>query len=432
MQIENLKKIMDRPIGLIELGHNLEIETVTEIFIRINSAGVPLNQADFAMSKIASNESLGGITLRKSIDYFCHLVRAPEFFDLIKNGDQEFAKTEVFQKISWLKNENEDLYEPSYSDMLRVAFTSEFNRGKLADLVSLLSGRNFETREFEEQIARDSFSKLGEGVEKFVNETNFKRFLMVIKSAGFSSPDLIRSTNAVNFAYVLFLKLKSQGYNPSEIEKYVRKWFVMSLLTERYSASPESQFDYDLRNISTRGFKEVFGEIEAGDLSEAFWENTFLQNLRTPVASSPYFNLFLAAQVKFNDKGFLSRDITVQDMIAQRGDIHHIFPREYLKMKGFRREEYNQVANYVYAQSEINIKVGKKSPKEYFSDVLKQCSGGELIYGGINDMDVLKKNLKNNCVPEEVFTMEAADYRSFLEKRRLLMSKKIKEYYISL
>lgn len=331
--IENLKKIMDRPIGLIELGHNLEIETVTEIFIRINSAGVPLNQADFAMSKIASNESLGGITLRKSIDYFCHLVRAPEFFDLIKNGDQEFAKTEVFQKISWLKNENEDLYEPSYSDMLRVAFTSEFNRGKLADLVSLLSGRNFETREFEEQIARDSFSKLGEGVEKFVNETNFKRFLMVIKSAGFSSPDLIRSTNAVNFAYVLFLKLKSQGYNPSEIEKYVRKWFVMSLLTERYSASPESQFDYDVRNISTRGFKEVFGEIEAGDLSEAFWENTFLQNLRTPVASSPYFNLFLAAQVKFNDKGFLSRDITVQDMIAQRGDIHHIFPREYLKMK---------------------------------------------------------------------------------------------------
>jgi hypothetical protein len=30
--------------------------------------------------------------------------------------------------------------------MLRVAFTAEFGRGKLADLVALLSGRNFETR----------------------------------------------------------------------------------------------------------------------------------------------------------------------------------------------------------------------------------------------------------------------------------------------
>lgn len=430
--IESLKKIMDRPIGLIELGHNLEIETVTEIFIRINSAGVPLNQADFAMSKIAANESLGGINLRKSIDYFCHLVRAPEFFDLIKNGDQEFAKTEVFQSIAWLKDENENLYDPSYSDMLRVAFTSEFNRGKLADLVSLLSGRNFETREFEEQIARESFTKLGEGVSKFVNETNFKRFLMIIKSAGFSSPDLIRSTNAVNFAYILFLKLKSQGINPSEIEQYVRKWFVMSILTERYSSSPESQFDFDIRNISTRDFEAFFTEIEAGELSEAFWNSTLLQNLRTPVASSPYFNVFLAAQVKLNHKGFLSRDITVQDMIAQRGDIHHIFPREYLKMNGFKREEYNQIANYVYAQQEINIKIGKKSPKEYFLEVLKQCSAGELVYGGICDMGLLKKNLEDNCVPEEVSNMEASNYRSFLEKRRVLMGRKIKEYYNAL
>ena len=31
--------------------------------------------------------------------------------------------------------------------MLRVAFTYEFGRGKLQDLVALLSGRNFETKE---------------------------------------------------------------------------------------------------------------------------------------------------------------------------------------------------------------------------------------------------------------------------------------------
>jgi len=62
--------------------------------------------------------------------------------------------------MAWLRNENDDLYDPSYTDMLRVAFTSEFKRGKLQDLVALLSGRNFETRDYEESIAEASFKKL--------------------------------------------------------------------------------------------------------------------------------------------------------------------------------------------------------------------------------------------------------------------------------
>ena len=77
--LESLKGIVNNPIGLIELNSNLDIETVTEIFIRINSAGVVLSQADFAMSKIAVNETYGENALRKAIDYFCHLAVAPEF-----------------------------------------------------------------------------------------------------------------------------------------------------------------------------------------------------------------------------------------------------------------------------------------------------------------------------------------------------------------
>ncbi len=66
----NLINITKKPIGMIELASDLDIETVTEIFIRINSKGVVLSQADFAMSKIASNTEYGGNELRKAIDYF--------------------------------------------------------------------------------------------------------------------------------------------------------------------------------------------------------------------------------------------------------------------------------------------------------------------------------------------------------------------------
>jgi hypothetical protein len=430
--INNLFNLTKKQIGLIDLAGDLDIETVTEIFIRINSKGVVLSQADFAMSKIAANDNYGGQELRKAIDYFSHLAVAPEFYQFIKDNDADFAKTDYFQKMAWLRSENEDLYDPSYTDVLRVAFTSQFNRGKLSDLVSLLSGRNFETRTFEEHIAKESFEKLSTGIGQFINETNFKRFIMIIKSAGFISPKLIRAQNALNFAYILFLKLREKGENPAKIEKYVRRWFVLSLLTGRYSGSAESSIDYDSKQIANKPFDQFLQEVEEADLSDAFWNASLVQSLDSSVSSSPYFLVYLASQAKANDKGFLSKEITVGDLITYRGDIHHIFPRDFLKKNGMERGKYNQIANYVYMQQEVNIAVGNKAPDAYFSEVLEQCHGGALKYGGISSLDELHENLKSNCVPESIFTMTLDHYDEFLKERRKLMAEKMKEYYFSL
>jgi hypothetical protein len=144
--LQRLLKIVNNSVGLIELAEDLDIETVTEIFIRVNSAGAELSQADFAMSKIAVNETYGGNTLRKAIEYFCHLAISPDFYSHIEKNDPEFVRSEFLPKMAWLKDVNDDLYDPTYTDMLRVAFTSEFGRGKLQDLVALLSGRNFATK----------------------------------------------------------------------------------------------------------------------------------------------------------------------------------------------------------------------------------------------------------------------------------------------
>lgn len=290
--IELLRGIVNNHIGLIELNSDLDIDTVTEIFIRINSQGAVLSQADFAMSKIAANETYNGNDLRKSIDYFCHLAVAPDFYKQIEDIDKEFVHTDYFRTMGWLKDENDDLYDPSYTDMLRVAFTSGFKRGRLQDLVALLSGRNFETREFEEDIVELSFKKLKEGIMKFMNETNFKRFLMIIRSAGFIDKSMIRSQNALNFAYIVFLTLREQKMEASKIESFVRRWYVMSVLTGRYSSSPESAFDYDIKRIDSSGVEQHLSNIEQADLSDAFWDAGLPQQMYTPVASSPYFKIF--------------------------------------------------------------------------------------------------------------------------------------------
>ncbi len=426
--LESLKGIVNNPIGLIELNSNLDIETVTEIFIRINSAGSVLSQADFAMSKISVNEAYGGNNLRKAIDYFCHLAIAPEFYQQLQEVDEDFTRTDYFSRMSWLKSENDDLYDPSYTDMLRVAFTSKFKRGRLQDLVALLSGRNFETREFEEEISERSFNLLKTGVMDFMNENNFKKFIMILRSAGFIDSSMIRSQNSINFAYIMYLTLREMNCDQAEIESLVRKWFVLSILTSRYSGSPESTFDYDIRRIHENG-KSYIQSVFSAELSDAFWEVGLPQQMNTSVASSPSFNVYLAAQVKLKDKGFLSRDICVEDLVSLKGDVHHIFPREYLKKRGFTKGKYNQIANYAMTQSEINIAISSKPPSQYLTEALDQCNGGGLKYGGITRKDEMLENWKMNCIPENIVNMTIDDYEEFLEERRYLMAQKIKMYF---
>lgn len=431
-RLDKLCDITKKQIGLIELAADLDIETVTEIFIRINSKGVVLSQADFAMSKIAANEEFAGNTLRKAIDYFCHMAIAPEFYSQIESKDKAFVETDYFKAMRWLRHENDDLYDPSYSDMLRVAFTSKFNRGRLADLVALLSGRNFDTKNFEKEIEETSFKTLSKGVMEFINETHFKRFLMIIRSAGFVDQSMIGSTNALNFAYIVYLKLKRDLGNNPNIESWVRRWFVMSLLTGRYSGSPESMFDKDIKDIHNRPFTDVLSEIESAELSEAFWQFRLPQNLDTASTNSTAIKVFWAAQANQGDKGFLSKEITVRDMLTHHGDIHHIFPSNYLKKLGLPKQKYNQVANFVYVQQEVNIRISDTPPAEYMATVFKQCETGEAIYGGIVDIDSLKANLNANCLPENLENYTFDGFERFLEARRQKMAEKIKKYYQAL
>jgi len=430
--LERLRKITNNHVGVIELDEALDIETVTEIFIRVNSAGAELSQADFAMSKIAANETYGGNMLRKAIDYFCHLAIAPDFYSRIEKGDVEFARSEFFSKMAWLKDVNDDIYDPSYTDMLRVAFTSEFGRGKLQDLVALLSGRNFETKQYEETIAKESFERLKKGIITFMNKTHHDRLFMILRSAGFVTRGLIGGQNTVNFAYILYLRAKAEGVPADDIEHLVRQWFVMTMLTGRYSGTPESEFDQDIRQVETHGVASYVPSVIAAELSESFWTSLLPQQLETSSIVSPYFLVYQAAHVKLKDKGFLSRDITVHDLLMNRSDVHHLFPRKYLKEQGLQRGQYNQIANYALAQSEINIAIGAKAPKIYFSELEEQCKKGKKRYGGIVDMDELKENLAEHAIPQEIFSTLADNYDAFLRERRKLMAAKIKTYFDTL
>jgi len=428
--VNKLKGIANRQIGVIELDHTLEIDEVTEIFIRINSKGTALSQSDFVMSKMAADVEHGGNTLRKTVDYFCHLATKPEFFPQMLR-DKDFQETPFAGKIKWLANDYENIYDPDYNDMLRVSFMHQFRRAKLADLVSLLSGRDFETKEFRDDIVESSYNKLSEGIQNFINEYHFKEFIKAIRGAGFISTKLLNSKMTLNFAYTLYWILLSDRSIPNEqVKRYVQKWFVLSTLTARYIGSPESVMDRDMRTIAEKGFINFLTEVEASALSDTFWTVTLPQNLETSSINTPAFNTFIAAQVRLNYSSLLWDGEKVADLITISGDVHHIFPRAYLKANGVdNKTKYNQVANYIYLTPPVNKAISDNAPYIYFTQAKNQCQTKELVVGNICDEALLVTNLAENCIPENIAEMDVSSYDSFLIERRKLMAKLIEKYY---
>lgn len=427
-----LKGIETTQIGVIELSEKLDIDVVTDIFIRINSKGTPLSQGDFVMSKMAADEIHGGNTLRKIIDYFAHLAVVPTYYEYIKKNDSNFAATPYLQKLAWLADDKETVYDPGCDDIIRVAFMHKLKRAKLSNLVQLLTGRDFETREFKEEIVEDSFKSMYDGVLNVISQHNFTQFMIAIKSAGFISNKMVTSNMALDFAYTIHLLLQDSDVPVAERKRIVQKWYVLSVLTGRYSSSPESAFARDIRQISEQGIPTMLKSIEDAILSENFWNVAVPQDLTMTSTNNPTYLVYLAAQVYFNDISLLSTNITVRELINLGGDVHHVFPKQYLINNKFAKNQYNQDANYAYLDRPVNESIGKKAPKEYFNIALNQCQTKIAECGSIIDEAQLYRNLEANSIPEDVFNMEHQDYSSFLEKRRLLMAKKIRKYYESL
>lgn len=428
--VSELKGIANRQIGVIELDHSLDIDEVTEIFIRINSKGTALSQSDFVMSKMAADIEHGGNMMRKTVDYFCHLAAKPEFYSRMIH-DNEFQASPYANKIKWLANDHDDIYDPDYGDMLRVSFMHQFRRGKLADLVSLLSGRDFVTKEYRDDIVESSYQKLEKGIQNFINEYNFDQFIIAIKGAGFISNKLLNSAMTLDFAYTLYLMLLDDPTIPNaQIKRYVQKWFVMSTLTSRYIGSPETVMDRDMRSIAEKGFLNFMADIEASSLSDTFWTITLPQNLETSSVNSPAFNTFIAAQINLNCNSMLMNGTKISDLITISGDVHHIFPRAYLKSNGVDSKiKYNQVANYIYLDTQVNKAISDDAPCIYFAKAKQQCISKNILLGNISDPEILKSNLAENCIPDNIDAMDVTCYDDFLLERRKLMADLIKRYY---
>lgn len=431
--ISKLKDIAANEVGVVELSFLLDIDVVTEIFIRINSQGKPLNQEDFAMSKISVNEEQGGDLLQKAIDHFCHLCLTPEDADGLLKRDPEFTASEYGRAVSWICEFKQNLYVPSYSDVLKTAFAYKFGKIKIAELVNLLSGKDPETKEISQTFARESFETIKAGIMDYMAEDHFKTFIHILQEGGFVRDKMLGSKALLNGTYSIFLMMCEEGISGTKLRNNTLKWYLFASLTGRYQNGIDSVVAKDFKEIREQGFDSYFASLSKIMENRNFWKETVPEKLKTTMIRSSSYAAYLAAMVWLEEDSLFSHRKKMKDLILENVENSQLFPRVYLEKHGIHAKElYGQVANCIYMDKEVKAALKRKPPVEYLEKMFAQPDDQVKVGKDIFTKDEILDFLKANAIPGETGDMGVEDFEEFLADRRRLMAEKIQHYYLSL
>ncbi|MBN2415246.1 DUF262 domain-containing protein [bacterium] len=403
--ISKLQQLMTFPFTALELSAGITEEDVADVFVRINSKGTPLNQADFILTLMSVFWDEG----RTELERFCAEARKPS-----KDGPSPYNH----------------FIHPDPDQLLRVSVGLGFKRARLKYVYSILRGKDLETEKFSDERRIQQFNVLKKAQKRALNIQYWHDFMNCIRLAGFRSMRMFSSQNNLLFSYILYLIGKTEYHiDEFRLRQVIARWFFMSSLTGRFTGSPESDMEFDLAKFRQVKDGEQFIAIleKACDLAmtDDFWTITLPNDLATSSSRSPSLFAFHAAQILL-DANVLFSKLKISDLAdpttkAYRGSLerHHLFPKAYLRKLGISElRDTNQIANFALVEWGDNVDIGDKSPKEYMSTIKKRFSKSEL-----------EKMYKAHALPEK---WEKLEYSEFLEKRRELIAEVIHEGYKTL
>jgi len=399
MQLKNLESY---PFSALELSTHITEEQVADVFVRINSQGKTLNQADFILTLMSVFWEEG----RKDLEEFCRLCRLPS-----KDAASPFNY----------------LIDPDPDQMLRVSVGLAFRRARLQYVYSILRGKDLETGNFSTNRRDNQFEFLKIAQAKSLNIQNWHEFIKAVKQAGFARQDYISSKNNLLYAYIFFLigreDFKMDLY---ELKKLIGKWFFMSSITGRYTGSPETVMEMDLarlRGINTADeFQKVLDDIIVSQLTNDFWEITLPMDLSTSSSTSPSLYAYYAALYVLGANGLFSKlkvsDLLQEGLRSKKSALerHHLFPKAWLQRNGITEQrETNQIANFALVEWSDNISISDTAPKEYLFAYLSRLTSEEK-----------HKMYYWHALPEN---WEQLKYEDFLVQRRRLIAQVVKDAY---
>jgi hypothetical protein len=404
--IQKLVNLVNYPMTALEISASATEEQVSEIFVRINSRGRTLNQADFILTLMSVFWDEG----RKELEEFCRQTKYPP-------TDNRPSPYNPY-------------FNPQPDQLLRVDVVLAFRRARLEYVYSILRGKDLQTGEFSPERRDEQFDRLEKAQKEVLNLQNWHDFLKVIKRAGYIHPNLITSEMALVYTYSLWLIGKQDfGLDQHTLRDLMARWFFMSSLTSRYSSSAETRMEQDLTLIrgcsSSEEFVRTLEQEISAVLTNDYWNVTLPNELATASARNPGQYAFFAALCLL-DAPVLYSSMKVRDLLDPTSqphrsalERHHLFPRKYLEKLGIKdNHDINQVANFALVEWHDNVEIGDRPPSDYAPEYERRFPP-----------DKLKEMYWYHALPEGWYKM---DYWTFLEERRRRMAEIIRKGFESL
>ena len=401
---ERLEAAIDRlydlhfyPFRVVELSSAADEEQVAEIFVRINSEGVTLVQADFILTLMSVFWEKG----RRELEQFCRACRVPSL---------------TASPFNWY-------IQPQPPQLLRATVAVALRRAVLKHIYTLLRGKELDTGKVSAEQRDAQFGKLAAAQEHVLDLTNWHEFLLCLERAGFRGKKMISSENAIIFSYALWLIGRvDYGVPLGRLREVIARWFFMAHTTSRYSGSFETQVERDLAALAnlapgdTDGFAAVLSKIVDDTLTKDFWEITLPNELGSSASRSPALLAYVAALNIVDADALLSttpvRTRLDPAVTAKKGiERHHLFPRAYLHKQGIKdTKRVNQIANMALVDWYDNIVISDQPPAAYWPDQLakKHLPDGALA-----------EQTHWHALPEDWTSLP---YDTFLTRRRTLMA----------
>lgn len=400
--ISRLNSLTSFPFTALVLSANIEEEQVAEVFVRINSKGITLNQADFILTLMSVFWDEG----RSELEEFCRMARKPS--EGVSSPFNYYIK-------------------PKPDQLLRVNVGLGFKRARLKYVYSILRGKDLETEQFSDECREEQFDVLKNAHGRALDLQHWHDFWKAIRQAGYRNGKMITSENNLLYTYVMYLIGRTEyKVDEHDLRRLIARWFFMVSLTGRYTGSPESSMEFDLARLrdvkDAEGFLSVLSRVCNETLTSDFWTITLPSELATAAALSPSMFAYFASLVLL-EANVLFSEQKVADLLdaaiqAPRAAIerHHLFPKAFLGRQGITElRDTNQIANYALVEWRDNEWISDKAPHEYLPKYLV-----------LFPKETIAQMYRWHALPEGWETME---YSAFLEKRRELMAQVVREAY---
>lgn len=368
-EFDRVRDLRSYPFEVVELDAAMDEESVADVFVRINSEGVTLNQADFILTLM----SVFREKARKQLEEFARAAKKPS-----AGGASAF---------NWY-------IQPQPDQLLRVAVAVAFRRAVLKHAYSILRGKDLETGMFSPGRREEQFDRLQKAQDHLVNLLHWHEFLQCLERAGFRGSKMVSGQNAILYSYALWLIGRVDYQVPLDrLKEVIARWFFMAHMTGRYSGSFETRFEADVARLAAvahgdaDGFVTTLDQVIDDTLTADYWAITLPNELATSASKSPALLAYIAA-LNIHDADVLLSTSKVRSRLdpaitLKKGiERHHLFPKGYLKaaLSITDTKRINQIANFALVDWSDNIAISDLAPAAYWPKHLaaKNLEGNHL------------------------------------------------------